>query len=58
MLKDEFIIWRLIIEKIASLYEIEKMWSLDDVLRANALLDMKMDLQEEQLRNQRKNDNR
>ncbi len=31
-------------EKIATLEELETVWSLDDVLRANALLDMREDL--------------
>lgn len=34
-------------EKIASLEELELKWSLDDVNRANALLDMRLDLAEE-----------
>jgi hypothetical protein len=32
---------------MASLEEIERIWSLDDLLRANALLDMRLDLMEE-----------
>jgi len=43
-LKDEFPIWRLVLEGIATLEELEKTWSLDDVLRAEALLDMRSDL--------------
>jgi len=35
------------LEGIASLEEIERAWSLDDLLRANALLDMRLDLMEE-----------
>lgn len=34
-------------EHIASLEELERVWSLDDVFRANALLDMRLDLQED-----------
>ena len=33
------------LEKIASLEELETVWSLDDVMRANALLDMRYDLE-------------
>jgi ABC-type uncharacterized transport system substrate-binding protein len=36
----------LILENIASLEELEKVWNLDDVNRANALLDMRQDLLE------------
>ena len=45
-LKQELIIWRLVLQKICSLQELETIWSLDDVLRANALLDMQSDLTE------------
>lgn len=38
-------IWRLVFEKIATLQEIETSWSLDDVLRALALLDCRTELQ-------------
>jgi len=38
------------LEGIASLEEIERAWSLDDLLRANALLDMRLDLLEESKR--------
>lgn len=39
------IIWRLVLDNIATLEEIERHWSLDDVFRANALLDMRCDMQ-------------
>jgi len=42
----EFPCWRLVIEKIASLEELETHWSLDDVARANAILDMQADTRE------------
>jgi hypothetical protein len=45
-LRDELSIWRLILEKITSLQELETLWNLDDVMRANALLDMQQDLSE------------
>jgi hypothetical protein len=32
--------WRLIFEKIVTLEEIEKWWSYDDLMRANAVMDM------------------
>jgi ABC-type uncharacterized transport system substrate-binding protein len=38
---EELEIWRLITDKTASLYELETTWSLDDAMRANAVLDMK-----------------
>jgi hypothetical protein len=41
-------------ENIASLEELERTWNLDDVYRANALLDMRLDLQEDQRRRTRK----
>lgn len=34
-------IWRLVLEQVATLAEIETQWSLDDVYRANAMLDMR-----------------
>jgi len=37
----------LIFENVASLKEIETHWSLDDVLRAIAILDLKAELQAE-----------
>jgi len=40
-------LWRLITEKIASLHELETNWNLNDVYKANALLDMRLDLSEE-----------
>lgn len=43
-LKEEFAIWRLVLERMATLEEIERSWSIDDVMRANALLDMRSDL--------------
>ena len=57
-LKDEFLLWRLVLEGIASLEEIERTWNLDDLLRANALLDMRLDLMEESKRKGRRNDSR
>jgi len=34
-------IWRLIVEGVATLPELETTWSIDDVERANAVLDMR-----------------
>lgn len=42
-------------EKFASLDELERTWSIDDVCRANALLDMRLDLAED-ARKKAKND--
>lgn len=49
--------WRVIIEKIATLQEIETHWSLDDLVRANDVLDMKNDIENEQMKKV-KNDSR
>lgn len=49
-IKSEFLFWRIILEGIASLEEIERTWNLDDLMRANALLDMRLDLMEESRR--------
>lgn len=38
-------IWSLIVEKIATLKELETYWSLDDVLRVHALLDMRSSME-------------
>lgn len=35
------VIWSLVIEKIATLEELEKSWSLDDVMRVLAILEMR-----------------
>lgn len=36
--------WRLVIERIATLEEMDRHWTLDDIYRANALLDMQADI--------------
>lgn len=41
----EWPVWRLVIEGTATLDEIERAWSLDDVQKANAILDMRADIQ-------------
>jgi len=38
---EEMSIWRLVVEGICSLKELESCWSIDDVERANAVLDMR-----------------
>jgi len=40
-LNSEYFLWRLVLEDVCSLWELDNHYSLDDVLRANALLDMK-----------------
>jgi len=40
-LLDEIDIWRLVTEEKASLYELETMWSIDDVSRAISTMDLK-----------------
>lgn len=39
-LMDEWPIWRLIDRRMATLTELETVWSLDDVMRANAVADI------------------
>jgi len=39
--RDEFQIWRLILEGIATLEELETTWSLDDAQRAEAMLNLR-----------------
>jgi hypothetical protein len=41
-------IWVLVVEKIATLQEIETHWSLDDVIRAHDILHMRAEMNEEQ----------
>ena len=53
-LRTELAIWRLVFERLATLNALETSWSLDDVYRANALLDMKDDLAEEEKRRMKK----
>jgi hypothetical protein len=45
-LLEEWPIWRLVEAKIATLTEIESTWNLDDVLRANTVLDIKAKIEE------------
>jgi hypothetical protein len=45
-LLEEWPIWRLVESRIVSLTEIESTWSLDDVLRANTVLDIKAKIEE------------
>lgn len=40
------VVWRLVLGQIATLEEIDRSWSLDDVLDANALLDYQAAAQE------------
>ena len=42
---DEWPIWRLWIADKATLADLESTWSLDDVVRACAVLDMQADMQ-------------
>ena len=38
--------WRLVLEQIATLEEIERSWNFMDIMKANALLDYRADLLE------------
>jgi hypothetical protein len=41
-------VWSLVIGKIATLEDLENNWSLDDMMRAHAFLEMRSDIMEEQ----------
>ncbi|MEM3714120.1 MAG: hypothetical protein QXF82_04145 [Nitrososphaeria archaeon] len=41
------LIWSLVFEKVVSLYDLENYWSLDDVMRANAVLNIKFEYMQE-----------
>lgn len=44
-MKKEYPVWRLVIQKVANLHEIETFWNLDDLIMANAMLDMQADIE-------------
>lgn len=45
-LEDEFLLWRLVVwEKIATRTEIEQ-WTVRDIFKANAMIDLKRDIEE------------
>lgn len=57
-LKNEFQIWRLVFENVATLQELETIWSLDDVYRALAFHQMQSEIQySEMKKNDRKRAN-
>lgn len=43
-LREELAIWRVVEGQLATLTELESTWSIDDLLRANAYLDMKTEV--------------
>jgi hypothetical protein len=43
-LTEESEVWRLVTEKIATLSELETVWSYDDMIRANITLDIKVEV--------------
>jgi hypothetical protein len=43
---NEWLIWRLVVSKVATLEEIRSTYSLGDVLKLNAILDMREDVTE------------
>ena len=51
-------IWRLVIDKVASLQEIETHWNLEDVMKANALLDMRIDIEKDVMKKAQADGNR
>jgi hypothetical protein len=46
-----------VIDKVASLQEIETHWNIEDVLKANALLDMRIDIEKDLLKKAEANGN-
>jgi hypothetical protein len=44
-LLEEFFLWRLVINQCATLQELDTHWSIDDVMRANAVLDVKEEIE-------------
>jgi hypothetical protein len=43
-LTEEVEVWRLVTEKIATLTELETVWSYDDMIRANVTLGVKNEI--------------
>jgi hypothetical protein len=43
-LSDEIDVWRLVTEKIATLQELETVWSYDDMVRAIVALDIRSEI--------------
>ena len=54
-IKNEILVWRIVLEKIATLEEIERSWSLDDLYRAEAVLDLRDELIADAQRKAREN---
>lgn len=52
----ELVVWRLVTEKVASLQEIDEHWCIDDVFKANAMLDLKIAISDAQAKKQAKRD--
>lgn len=44
-MQNEISIWHLVVNKIATLEELETTWSIDDVQRALALLNLRSDIE-------------
>jgi hypothetical protein len=55
-LLEELHIWRLIEAGMATLYELETCWSMDDVIRANTVLDVKNEVERLTIEESRKHD--
>lgn len=36
--------WRLVLEQVATLEEMDRRWTLEDIYKGNALLDMRADI--------------
>jgi len=52
----ELVVWRLVTEKVASLQEIDEHWCINDVFKANAMLDLKIAISDAQAKKQAKRD--
>lgn len=52
---DDWHVWRLVLDGVATLHEIETHWSITDVLDANEALDVQADVSEWRKRTDRAN---
>jgi len=50
-IQDEFPVWRLITERVATLKELSTIYSYEDIVKMNAVLDMRNFIDEKQAEN-------
>ena len=53
-LESEWGVWRLVLEKVATLEEINSSWNFLDIIKMNALLDMKIDIEKDAIEKSKK----